>query len=134
MEDCLFCKIVAGDIPCHQVYEDEHVLAFLDIHPINPGHTLVVPRQHVDEFQDMETTLYTHVFTVVQELAQHIKNTLSPPRVGLVVEGFDVNHVHVHVIPLQDINDFRSKRTAEDMQAEPDHDALENVRKNLARE
>ena len=131
MNDCAFCQIVAGKIPAEKVYEDESVLAFLDIHPVNPGHTLVVPKNHVEEFQDMSEDLYGHVFSVVQKLARDLKQRLQAVRVGLVVEGFDVAHVHVHVFPINGLGDITTKRTREDMQSEPDFATLKQVAEKL---
>lgn len=109
-KDCVFCKIAVGEIESHKVYEDESVLAFLDANPINPGHTLVIPKNHVDEFQDMSEDLYSHVMDVVQIVARKIKEVLTPPRVGLWVEGFEVPHAHIHTFPLNAPSDISVKR------------------------
>ncbi len=87
MEDSLFTKIIKGEIPCHKVYEDDRVIAFLDIHPINPGHTLVVPKKQVDHLWDLDDDEYHYLWSVAKHIATHIQRTLSPPRVGVVVEG-----------------------------------------------
>lgn len=118
MKKCIFCKIVAGKIPSHKVYEDESVLAFLDIHPVNPGHTLVVPKTHVDEFQDMGGDLYEHVMEAAQKIARQLKKTLKPPRVGLIVYGFDVSHAHAHVLPLHKPGDISLSAGANPSQQE----------------
>ena len=109
-KDCAFCKIGRGETAVHKVYEDESVLGFLDSQPINPGHTLVIPKNHVDEFQDMSEDLYEHVMSVAQIVARKIKGKLSPPRVGLWVHGFEIPHAHIHVVPLNAPSDISAKR------------------------
>lgn len=131
MKDCVFCKIVDGIIPAEKVYEDEKVIAFLDLHPVNPGHTLVIPKYHVGEWQEMNQDLLEHVTGVASQLGRTIKTRLSPPRVGLWIEGFEVPHTHVHVCPLENISDLRTKRSAEDMQADPDFEELKKVAAKL---
>jgi len=131
MDECLFCRIIAGEIPAEKIYEDEGVVAFLDIHPVNPGHTLVVPKNHVEEWQDMGEDLLEHIMQVAHKLGRKMKVKLNPPRVGLWIEGFEVPHTHVHVCPLEKISDFRTKRTLEDMQTPASADALAKVAAQL---
>ena len=100
MADSLFSKIIRGDIPSYRVYEDDQVLAFLDINPINPGHTLVVPKIEVDHLWDLEEATYANLLATAKKLALHIRKTLNAPRVGLVVEGFAIPHAHLHLIPV----------------------------------
>lgn len=110
MDACIFCKIVAGEIPASKVYEDGAVLAFLDIHPVREGHTLVIPKAHVPEFQDIEDGAYQAVMAAAKRVAQALRTTTDAKRVGIAVVGFDVPHAHVHVIPLHDADDISSKR------------------------
>lgn len=98
----LFSKIINREIPAEIIYEDEQTLAFLDIRPINPGHMLVVPKVEVDQFQDLDEETYQAVMATVRRMAQLLKDKMQPQRVGLVVYGFDVPHVHVHVIPMDE--------------------------------
>lgn len=129
MQDSIFTKIIKGDIPAHKVYEDEKVIAFLDIHPINPGHTLVVPKAQIDHLWDMTDDDYHYLWSVAKHIAQHIKDTLQPPRVGVVVEGFGVPHVHIHLIPLLHGNDIKKHQ---DLDAIPDHGALSAIAEKLS--
>ena len=135
MEDCIFCKIVAGTIPATKVYEDEHVLAFLDISPVNEGHTLVIPKTHVSEFQDVEDTLYVEVMRVTQKIAKVLKVAVPAKRVGLAVVGFDVSHTHIHVIPLIGIHDITSEKVLLDTKLKPTPEEFtetaEKIRKAL---
>lgn len=128
MQDSVFTKIIKGEIPAHKVYEDDQVLAFLDIHPINPGHTLVVPKKQIDHLWDMNDEDYQYLWKITKQLANHIKEVLEPPRVGVIVEGFGVPHVHIHLIPLLRGSDIKKHQ---DLSSEPDHDALSDIAKKL---
>ena len=129
MADSIFTKIIKGEVPCHKVYEDDLVLAFLDIHPKTPGHTLVIPKKQIDQFQDLPDEDYRAVMAAVKRIALRIKEVLSPARVGLEVMGMDVPHAHVHVFPFNSMDEYRR---AVDMGAEPDHEALAEMAKKLA--
>ena len=112
--NCIFCKVIVGEAPSTKVYEDEHVFVILDIHPINEGHTLVIPKKHVSSFHDMEDDLYHKVFTAVKKVANTLKKTVQNEHVGLAISGFDVNHTHVHVVPLMDKHDLTSQKALND--------------------
>jgi histidine triad (HIT) family protein len=129
MQDSIFTKIIKGEIPCHKIYEDDAVLAFLDIHPITSGHMLVVPKKQIEFLWDLDDETYQHVMAVVKKLSIHARTTLNVPFVGLQVIGVDVPHAHVHVIPFSDISDYHN---IPDMSAEPNHGALAAVARKLA--
>src|SRR5690606_4665797 len=95
MQDSIFTKIIKGEIPSHKVYEDDQVIAFLDIHPITPGHTLVVPKKQVEFLWDMEDDDYQVLMLAAKKVARHMRDTLGVPYVGVQVIGVDVPHVHV---------------------------------------
>lgn len=99
MAETVFSKIIRGEIPCHKVYEDDAVLAFLSIHPVNPGHTLVIPKVAVDHFSDLDDATTQQVMAVAQKLSRAIRQVFNPVRVALVVIGEEVPHAHVHLIP-----------------------------------
>lgn len=120
-EPSIFTKIINGDIPSHKIYEDELTFAFLDIYPTHPGHTLVVPKKQIDSLDDLPEEDYRALMASVKKLMAHIRNTLGTQRTCLKVEGFDVPHAHVHLIPCDSAADFN---TVVDHQAEPDHEAL----------
>jgi histidine triad (HIT) family protein len=125
----LFSKIVTGEIPSHKIYEDDLTLAFLDIHPKTEGHTLVIPKVAVDEFQDLSDEDYKALMGTVKKIAKRLKEIYPSKRVGLQVIGVDVPHAHIHVFPFADLDEYRTKQ---DMNAEPDHDQLAAVAKKLA--
>lgn len=99
MNDCIFCKIVAGEIPAHKVYEDGQFLAFLDIHPVSKGHTLLIPKAHYAWFYDLPDELYGALFVKAKELALNLKKDQKADYVKLGIVGVDVAHAHVHLIP-----------------------------------
>jgi len=98
---CAFCLIRDGHAPASVVYEDEQVLAFMDIRPVRRGQLLVVPKMHVDEFADLPDELATAVFLVGQRLARVLRSVFTPKRVGMIVHGFGVAHAHLVVVPLE---------------------------------
>lgn len=117
MNDCIFCKIVSGQIPVSKIYEDDEVIAFLDIRPINDGHTLVIPKKHVPDFQNLDEDLYLSVMRVAKKIAAVVDEKLKPKRVGLMIAGWDVPHTHVHVVPMHDYHDITSKRILDNTHA-----------------
>ncbi len=96
----LFTKIIDGELPGTFVWKDDEVVAFLSIQPVQPGHTLVVPRAEIDHWIDLEPPLLHRVTTVAQTIARAQQSTYEPHKVGLLVAGLEVPHVHLHVIPL----------------------------------
>ncbi|MFC8006749.1 HIT family protein [Streptomyces olivaceus] len=114
----LFSRIIAGELPGHFVWQDPEVVAFLSIAPLRPGHTLVVPRREVDRWTDADGALLTRCFEVAQAVGQGVQQAWNAPRAGLVVAGFEVPHLHIHVAPVWDMSDFDfSKAEQEDDQS-----------------
>jgi histidine triad (HIT) family protein len=115
MDDCLFCKIASGQIPSTRIWEDDNLLAFLDINPIKPGHTLVIPKKHVDAVFDIEEPIYSELFKAAKRLAPLIQNATEAKRMGVMVEGFLVRHAHVHLVPLHRCGelDFKCAKKAQ---------------------
>lgn len=109
----IFEKIIAREIPAQIVWEDERHIAFLDIKPVNPGHLLVVPKQPVAGFLDMTDEAYTQLFLVVKQLSKPLQVATGAVRIGLQVEGFEVDHVHVHLIPLHHPHELDPRRATE---------------------
>ncbi|MEX0668774.1 MAG: HIT family protein [Candidatus Saccharimonadales bacterium] len=98
----IFTQIINKEIPAQVIYEDDLTIAFLDIRPVSPGHTLVVPKKEVDQFQDLDKKTYQATMDTVYKVAKILKDKLEPARIGTVIYGFDVLHVHVHVIPMDE--------------------------------
>lgn len=124
----VFTKIIKGELPSHKVYEDDKAIAILDIHPARDGHVMVIPKKEVDHFDDLDQETYVHLMLIVKKIAKRIKKVLHPERVGVLVYGFDVPHVHVHLIPLYDGKELSLDRDAD---KEPDHDKLAETAKSL---
>jgi histidine triad (HIT) family protein len=110
MTQCVFCKIAAGAIPAHIVYEDDLVMAFLDIGPIRPGHTQIIPREHFGYFDDLPDHIASRIMQVGQRLARGMKALYGVDRVGFVFTGGDVPHAHTHVVPMHHPADITSRR------------------------
>ena len=103
----IFSKIVAGEIPCYKVHETEDYLAFLDINPNAKGHTLCIPKKEVDKLFDLDEATYNGLMAFSREVALAIKKTIHCKRIGMSVIGLEVPHVHVHLIPLNSMEDAR---------------------------
>ncbi len=110
MDKCLFCAIARGEIPSTRICESDGLIALLDIHPVRPGHTLIVPRDHYPYFDDMPEALVAEATILGQKLARAMKKLYGVKRVGFAFTGTDVAHVHAHVIPLVAPTDLTSRR------------------------
>ena len=106
----IFSKIAAGDIPCHRVAENASFLAFLDIMPLAPGHTLVIPKVEVDRIWDLEPALLGKLHVFSQKVALAMEDVMPCQRVGQAVIGLEVPHAHVHLIPLHVVADINFER------------------------
>lgn len=112
MENCVFCKIISGEIPAAKVWEDQNFLAFLSIEPINPGHTLVIPKKHIDYVFDMEDSQLGKLFIACKPIAGALKEVFKPlsGKIGIMVAGQEVPHVHVSLIPTNHEGDLSFAR------------------------
>ncbi len=106
----IFTRIIGGELPGRFVWKDEHAVAFLTINPLRPGHTLVVPRLEVDHWLDLEPALAQHLMRVAQHVGQAIQRGFRPTKVGLIIAGLEVPHVHLHLVPVEDLRDFDFSR------------------------
>ncbi|MCK3941931.1 HIT family protein [Streptococcus suis] len=133
MSDCIFCKIVAGEIPASKVYEDDQVLAFLDITQVTKGHTLVIPKKHYRNVLDMDAEAAGQLFTAVPAIARQLKEKLGASGLNIVnnneeVAGQTVFHTHIHLLPRFDQNDGLDIQFKVN---EPDFPALANLAQDL---
>lgn len=128
MEESIFTKIVKGDIPCHKVFEDDLTLAFLDIHPVQPGHMLVIPKKQVEFLWDLPNADYLAVMATTRKVARHMREVLEVLYVGVKVIGVDIPHAHVQLIPFNTADAYNARQ---DMEAEPDHASLAEIAKRL---
>ena len=103
----IFTKIVNGEIPCYKVAEDEQFLAFLDVNPNAVGHTLCIPKQEIDKLFDMDEELYLELMRFSKKVAAALEKTVPCERIGMAVIGLEVPHAHVHLIPINEMNEMR---------------------------
>lgn len=102
----VFSMIINGDLPGRFVYEDDEIVAFLTIEPMTQGHTLVVPRDEVDNWQDLDPALFGRVMAVSQKIGKAVCAAFDTERSGVIIAGLEVPHLHVHVFPARDLSDF----------------------------
>lgn len=130
MEPSIYTRIIRGELPCHKIYEDEKTLAFLDIHPSVPGHTLVIPKVQVDRLEDLNDEDYEALMQSVRKVMRRIVAVYGREyRACIKVIGFDVPHAHIQVLPCRNAHDWFAPQ---DQNAEPDHTALADVATKLA--
>ncbi|MDT5092891.1 MAG: hypothetical protein QOH60_2254 [Mycobacterium sp.] len=102
----VFTKIINGELPGRFVYEDDEVVAFLTIQPMTQGHTLVVPRAEIDQWQDVEPAAFNKVMAVSQLIGKAVCEAFGAERAGVIIAGLEIPHLHVHVFPARDLSDF----------------------------
>lgn len=127
----LFSRIIAGELPGRFVWRDERAVAFLTIAPLRPGHVLVVPRAEVDHWIDLEPDLAAHLMQVAQTVGRAVHTAFPSRKVGLLIGGLEVPHVHLHVTPIDDLRDMDFDR--QDRNADPRalDDAADRIRRAL---
>lgn len=103
----VFTKIVNGEIPCYKIAEDENFLAFLDVNPNAKGHTLCIPKNEIDKIFDIEDDLYLGLMAFSKKIAIALEKSVPCKRVGMAVIGLEVPHAHVHLIPLNEMDEMR---------------------------
>jgi histidine triad (HIT) family protein len=123
----IFTRIIEGELPGRFVWRDDVCVAFLSIAPLRPGHTLVVPRAEVDHWIDLDPEINAHLMRVAQQIASAQQRAFSPGRVGLMIAGLEVPHVHLHVVPIDGITDLDFANVDPD----PDPDSLDTAAETL---
>lgn len=102
----IFTQIINGDIPGTFVWKDELCVAIMTIQPLRPGHVLVIPREEIDHWFDMSDDLTTHIMSVSKKISKAIKQAFPAERIGLMIAGLEVPHTHLHLFPVDNLNDF----------------------------
>ena len=103
----IFTKIVNGEIPCYKIAEDDNFLAFLDVNPNAKGHTLCIPKQEINKIFDINDDLYLGLMAFAKKIAVALEKSVPCKRIGMAVIGLEVPHAHVHLIPLNEMNEMR---------------------------
>lgn len=103
----IFTKIINGEIPCYKIAEDENFLAFLDVNPNAKGHTLCIPKQEINKIFEIEDDLYLGLMAFSKKIAVALEKTVACKRIGMAVIGLEVPHAHVHLIPLNEMDEMR---------------------------
>ncbi len=126
----LFTKIVKGEVFCHKIMEDKKYLAFLDVRPIKPGHTLVIPKQEIDYIFDLSDELLSGLMVFAKKVALLLRKEIECKRIGIMVAGLEVPHAHIHLIPMEAIQDlnFANAKSAENEELSR---IAERIRKHL---
>jgi histidine triad (HIT) family protein len=127
----IFTRILRGELPARFVWQDEVCAVFLSIAPLRPGHALVVPRAEVDHWIDLPADTAAHLMVVAQKIGKAQQQAFEPARVGLMIAGFEVPHVHVHVVPIESMADLDFKNADSRAQAAALDDAAERLRAAL---
>jgi histidine triad (HIT) family protein len=127
----IFSRIISGEFPGRFVWRDDRVVAFLSIEPMRPGHVLVVPRDEVDHWIDLEPDLAAHLFQVAQQIGRAQRLEWSPLRVGVLIVGEEVPHVHIHVVPINNVSELSFANVDRSPAPEALDDAAERVRVRL---
>jgi len=129
----LFTRIIEGEIPGTFVWRDERCAAFLSIAPLAPGHTLVVPRDEIDHWIDAEDDLLAHLMSVARHIAGAMQTAFGPEKVGLMIAGLEVPHLHIHLVPMNGVRDLDFANANVDATPDELEDAAKRIRDELAR-
>src|SRR3989338_6058603 len=103
---CRFCEIAQHKVSDYVIWEDGKFMALLDINPANPGHCMLIPKEHVDYFFDLPDSLYLELFKTAKRISEPLRKAMNAKRVGIAVSGFDVHHAHLHLVPLHGSNEL----------------------------
>ena len=106
----IFTRIIQGDLPSFKILEDDHCFAFLDVFPLVEGHTLVVPKKEVDSIFDLDQETYQHLFSFAKEVESKLRKSIPCKRIGIAVIGLEVPHAHIHIVPLNHVEDINFSR------------------------
>lgn len=131
-DDCVFCGFVANRGTFYKVWEDQNFLAFLDYKPINPGHTLLIPKRHFEYVFELDKPLYEKIFQRAKELAKPLRTAVGSKRIGMMIEGFGVAHAHIHLVPISGSGEL-IKKGVSGVTAEEFSKMAEKIRNEIMR-
>jgi histidine triad (HIT) family protein len=124
----LFTRIIDGEIPATFIWKDDLCVAFMSINPLRTGHALVVPRAEVNHWIDCPADLRDHLFAVSQEIGRALQKAFQPARIGMMIAGLEVPHLHIHVVPIDGVHDLDFANAATSVQREDLEDAASSIR------
>jgi len=127
----LFTRVIDGEIPGTFVWKDEHCAAFLSINPLKQGHTLVVPRMEIDHWIDCPPQLSDHLFAVARHIGSALQRAFQPTRIGLVIAGLEVPHLHIHLVPINGVHDLDFANAARSVEREQLEEVASAIRAEL---
>jgi len=127
----IFSRIIAGELPGRFVFQDDQCVAILSISPLQPGHTLVIPRIEIDHWLDLPGPVAAHLMEVSQDIGKAQMRAFAPLRVGLVIAGFEVPHCHVHVVPMRGMPDLDFSNAQNDVSEADFEDCARRLRDAL---
>ncbi len=129
--ETIFSKIIKGDIPSYKVAEDDNYYAFLDIHPLAKGHTLVIPKLEIDNIFDLPDDIYQGLFMFANKVAKSIQLNFPCLKVGIAVIGIEVPHAHIHLVPINSVGDLDFKNPKVKLSAEEFLEIAEKIRLSI---
>ncbi len=127
----VFTHIINGDLPGRFVWKDGQSVGFLTINPVTPGHVLVVPRKEIDHWEQIDTPTFTHLTDVAQKIGRAVKDAFDAPRMGLLIAGLEVPHLHIHVFPAHSLETFDLTKADPNPTPESLDDAAQRIRTSL---
>ena len=127
----IFAKIIKGEIPCHKIAENDDFFSFLDINPLTEGHTLVVPKKEIDYIFDLDDETFVGLSLFSKKIAKAIKRSITCQRVGMSVIGTEVPHAHIHLIPIQTIEDMNFSNPKLSLSSSQFDEITQRIRENL---
>ncbi|MDD5192937.1 MAG: HIT domain-containing protein [Candidatus Nanoarchaeia archaeon] len=133
-EDCIFCKIVKGEIPANKIYEDKEVIAFLDAFPFLRGQTLVIPKKHIAPWLfDVEDKTYTKLMLYVKKVVRAVEKAMKPFKTGIIVEGIELEHVHIKVFPFPETGLLGYPKKLDPLPSKEEmHEIAEKIKRELS--
>ena len=123
----VFTKIIDGELPGRFVWRDDHCVAFLSINPLRPGHVLVVPRAEIEHWIDLDAALLDHLVHVSHKIGRALQDAYQPEKVGMMLAGLEVPHVHIHLVPIMGLHDLNFANA----EKEPDPAALDEAAQTI---
>ncbi len=128
--DSVFTKIIKQEIPCYKIEENENFIAFLDVSPLAEGHTLVVPKKQIDYIFDLNDKLYVEFWSFAKKISRKIEKAIKCKRIGVAVIGLEVPHAHIHLVPINNVQDINFAKPKLSLSKNKMEEILEEIKKH----